>query len=238
MKMTALGLSIGSALSAACTVGSLTLLSIAALAQGGQEVATADQAMPMDHSHCAAMAAAAGTEGYKRSLRTYAAIPDVVLTDAEAKPVRLRELLAGGEPVMLNFIFTTCTTICPVMTKVFADVRTRLGREADNLRMVSISIDPENDTPARLKAYAQRFGADSHWTFLTGPVQDVAAVQRAFDTYDSDKMNHQPLTLLHVAPGGQWVRIDGFATPDQLAGEYRNTLARRDGDAKVGSADL
>ena len=237
MTSTNLGLSIRHAIGIGCAVGSLTLLSTAALAQGGQEVATPDQATPMDHSHCAAMAAAARTEGYKRSLRTYAAIPDVVLTDAEAKPVRLRDLLAGDEPVMLNFIFTTCTTICPVMTKVFADVRTRLGREADNLRMVSLSIDPENDTPARLKAYAQKFGAGQNWTFLTGPVQDVAAVQRAFDAYDSDKMNHQPLTLIRAAPGSDWVRIDGFATPDQLAGEFRNILARRDGDAKVGSAD-
>ncbi len=225
MKSITLALSIRHVLSVAYTVGSLTLLSTAVLAHSGQEVAAADAAMPMDHSHCAAMAATASTEGYKQSLRTYAEIPDLVLTDAEAKPVRLRDLLAGDEPVMLNFIFTTCTTICPVMTKVFADVRTRLGSEADNLRMISISIDPENDTPAQLKAYAQKFGADSHWTFLTGPVQDVAAVQRAFDTYDSDKMNHQPLTLLRAAPGSQWVRIDGFATPDQLAGEYRNTLA-------------
>jgi protein SCO1/2 len=184
----------------------------------------ADHAMPMDHSHCAAMVATAGTEDYKQSLRTYAAIPDVVLTDAEGRSVPLRELLAGSDPVMLNFIFTTCTTICPVMTKVFADVRTHLGNDAQNLRMVSISIDPENDTPAQLKAYAQKFGADSHWTFLTGRMQDVAAVQRAFDVYDSDKMNHHPLTLLRPAPGTQWVRIDGFATPEQLAGEYRNTL--------------
>ena len=225
MKTTTLALSIHRALSVACTVASVTLLSTTALAQVGQELATAYHAMPMDHSHCAAMAAAASTAGYKQSLRTYAEIPDLVFTDAEGKPVRLRELLTGDEPVMLNFIFTTCTTICPVMTKVFADARTRLGHEADNLRMVSISIDPENDTPAQLKAYAQKFGADSHWTFLTGPVQDVAAVQRAFDAYDSDKMNHQPLTLLRTAPGGQWVRIDGFATPDQLAGEYRDALA-------------
>lgn len=226
MKMTTtLGLSVRHAIGIGCAVGSLTLLSTAALAQDGDKVAMAGQAMPMDHSHCAAMAAVR-TEGYKRSLQAYGAIPDVVLTDSEAKPVRLRELLAGSEPVMLNFIFTTCTTICPVMTKVFADVRTRLGREADNLRMVSISIDPENDTPAQLKAYAQKYGADSHWTFLTGTVQDVAAVQRAFDTYDSDKMNHQPLTLLRAAPGGDWVRIDGFATPEQLAGEYRGTLAQ------------
>ena len=224
------------ALAAACTLGGVTLLSTAARAHDAHEMAVADHAMSMDHSHCAAMAAAARTAGYKRSLRTYSAIPDVVLTDAERNPVRLRDLLAGNEPVMLNFIFTTCSTICPVMTKVFAGVRTRLGHEANNLRMVSISIDPENDTPARLKAYAQRFGADLHWTFLTGRVQDVAAVQRAFDSYDSDKMNHQPLTLLRAAPGGQWVRIEGFATADQLADEYRNTLAQ-DG-AKGASARL
>jgi protein SCO1 len=226
MKPKDLALSVRRALRLACAFGGLTLLSIAGSAHGGREVAAADHAMPMDHSHCAAMAAAAGAAGYKRTLHSYDAIPDVVLTDADAQPVRLRELLAGSEPVMLNFIFTTCTTICPVMTKVFADVRTRLGHEADNLRMVSISIDPENDTPAQLKAYAQKFGADSHWTFLTGRVQDVAAVQRAFDSYDSDKMNHQPLTLLRAAPGGQWLRIDGFATPDQLAGEYRSSWAQ------------
>jgi protein SCO1/2 len=182
----------------------------------------------MDHSHCAAMAAAAASAGYKHSSQTYAAIPDVVLTDSEGSPVRVRELLAGGEPVMLNFIFTTCTTICPVMTKVFADVRAELGHEADNLRMVSVSIDPDNDTPARLKAYGQSYGADSRWTFLTGSVQDVADVQRAFAAYDSDKMNHQPLTLLRTAPGDQWLRIDGFATPDQLVSEYRTALAQAD----------
>ena len=77
----------------------------------------------MDHSQHAAMAAAAGSQAYKRSIQSYAAIPDVVLIDADAKPVRLRELLASGDPVMVNFIFTTCTTICPVMTQVFADVR-------------------------------------------------------------------------------------------------------------------
>jgi protein SCO1/2 len=219
-------LSVARALRVACTVGSLTLLSTATSAQGGHAVVAAGQDAPMDHSHCAAMAAAASAKGYTRTLHTYDAIPDVVLTDSHGQAVRLRDALAGDEPVMLNFIFTTCTTICPVMTKVFADVRTRLGDEDHNLRMVSISIDPENDTPAQLKAYAQHFGADSHWTFLTGRVQDVAAVQRAFDAYDSDKMNHQPLTLLRAAPGTQWVRIEGFATPDQLAGEYRSTLTQ------------
>lgn len=226
MKTTTTAMSARRALRVAFAAGSLMLLSGAALSHGGHQGAATDPAMSMDHAQHAAMAGAADGEGYKRSLRTYAAIPDVVLTDAEAKPVRLRELLTTDDAVMLNFVFTTCTTICPVMTKVFADVRTRLGDDAKHLRMVSISIDPENDTPAQLKAYARKFEADARWTFLTGRVQDVAAVQRAFDVYNSDKMSHEPLTLLRAVPGDAWVRIDGFASPDELAGEYRSATAR------------
>lgn len=225
MKSIIVAVSSGQALIGVGMAGSMMLLSTLVLAHGGQEVDATDATMTMDHSHHMAMAAAVDNGGIQRSLRTYPAIPDLVLIDAEGKPVRLRELLAEGGPIMLNFIFTTCTTICPVMSKVFADVRTQLGHETDKLRMVSISIDPENDTPAQMKAYAQKFGANLDWTLLTGSVQNVAEVQRAFDAYDSDKMNHKPLTLLRVAPGDAWVRIDGFATAGQSAGEFRNTLA-------------
>jgi protein SCO1/2 len=164
-----------------------------------------------------------GKNDYQRSVRTYA-IPDVVLADAEAQPVRLRDLLATSDPVMMNFIFTTCGTICPVMVKVFADVPARLGAQAKNLRMISISIDPDNDTPAQLKAYAKHFAAGERWNFLTGRVQDIKAVQLAFDSYRGDKMNHEPLTLMRHASGKPWVRIDGFANPDELVREYRKVV--------------
>jgi protein SCO1/2 len=164
-----------------------------------------------------------GTNDYQRSVRSYA-IPDVVLTDADARPVRLRELLATDDPVMMNFIFTTCGTICPVMVKVFSDLPARLGTQAKNLRMISISIDPDNDTPAQLKSYATNFGAGKRWVFLTGRVQDIKTVQMAFDSYRGDKMNHEPLTLMRQAPGKPWVRIDGFANPDELVREYRKLV--------------
>ena len=96
--------------------------------------------------------------------------------------------------------------------------------------MISISIDPENDTPQQLKAYAGKFDAGPRWQFLTGSVENVATVQRAFDTYNSDKMSHEPLTLLRSAPGKPWVRIDGFASPEDLAREYQQ------GRAKVGTS--
>jgi protein SCO1/2 len=230
MKTTTPAMFMHRALTAAVAAGSAVLLSTAALAHDPQPHAAMDHSTmdhsTMDHSKHAAMAAAAGTEGYKRSLLSSVAIPDVVLTDADARPVRLRDLLSTGDAVMVNFIFTTCTTICPVMTQVFADTRAELGGGAKKVRMVSISIDPENDTPARLKAYAHKFGADAHWIFLTGRVEDVASVQRAFNAYSSDKMEHTPLTLFLPARGRSWVRMDGFATPSQLVAEYRGSSAQ------------
>jgi protein SCO1/2 len=161
---------------------------------------------------------------YQRSTRPYA-VPEVVLVDADARPVRLRELLATDDAVMMNFVFTTCNAICPIMVKVFADVPERLGAAARTTRLISISIDPDQDTPAQLKAYSRSFGADKRWTFLTGPLADIKRVQLAFDSYRGDKMNHEPLTLMRSAGGKLWVRIDGFASPDELVREFRKGQA-------------
>jgi protein SCO1/2 len=207
--------SIGFCAAAACLAGSVLLLPAAAWGHSAEEHATQMKKPAKTNG--------AGTEDFTRTVKTYV-VPDVVLVDADDRPVRLRELLAGNDSVMMNFVFTTCSTICPVMTKVFSEVPARLGGEAKHLRMVSISIDPENDTPLQLKAYAKSFQAGERWKFLTGRIQDVKAVQLAFDSYRGDKMSHQPLTLMRQAPGKPWVRIDGFLSPDQLVREYRKLL--------------
>lgn len=159
------------------------------------------------------------TVGYKRTVKTYA-IPDVMLTDYDNHSIRLRDLLASSDPVMMNFIFTTCSTICPVTTKVLSEVSARLGSDSRRLRMISISIDPENDTPLQLKAYARSFEAGERWKFLTGNTQDVKTVLMALESYRGDKMNHEPVTLMRQASAKVWVRIDGFATPDELVREF------------------
>jgi protein SCO1/2 len=92
---------------------------------------------------------------------------------------------------------------------------------------VSISIDPEQDTPARLREYAGRFHAGPAWHHYTGTVEASIALQRAFDAYRGDKMSHVPVTFLRAAPGRPWVRIDGFASSAELEGEVRGLLAAR-----------
>lgn len=192
-----------------------------------------DDAMPMGHEHhhhdmnmkdhdMAAMMDAALHAPVVRSTASYQ-VPEVILHSADGKAVDLRSLLAQDEPLMLNFIFTSCTTVCPVMSGIFAQVQTKLGK---SVRLVSISIDPEYDTPDRLKAYGKRFNAGTQWTMLTGSLADSVAVQKAFAAYRGDKMEHTATTFMRAEPGQPWLRIDGLASADDLVHDYRHLLTR------------
>ena len=166
------------------------------------------------HHHHAAPAAST----VSRSEAPYA-LPKVMLRDQDGAAVALAQRLDDGRPVLLNFIYTSCTAICPPMTRIFAEVQNRLGAERRRLHMVSVSIDPEHDTPRQLKDYARQFGADDSWIFLTGSSAASTSVQKAFNAYRPDKMGHTPLTFLRRAPGQPWVRLDGLAQADRILAE-------------------
>lgn len=142
------------------------------------------------------------------------------LVGAGGKTVSLDAALADPRPVLLNFIFTTCTAICPVMSHTFAEVQEALGTKRGKLHMVSISIDPEHDTPARLTQYASSFQAGPQWQFFSGTAAASIAAQKAFDVFRGDKMNHEPTTFVRQAPGQPWVRLDGLATPEDLLRQF------------------
>ena len=184
----------------------------------------ADEAAPDPHAHHRHMMQAPPT--VVRSTVNYEA-PDIALVRSDGARVKFAHELDDGRPVLLDFIYTTCTTICPVMTQTFAEVQKRLGRDAVKVKMVSVSIDPEEDTPARLTEYAKRYQAGAQWTFYTGTVEASVAAQRAFDAYRGDKMNHAPVTFFRGAPGQPWVRLDGFATPEAVLGEVRTDIAQK-----------
>jgi protein SCO1/2 len=161
--------------------------------------------------------------GVERKLASYTA-PDVTMVDQNGQKLSLPELLNSDTPVMMNFIFTSCTAVCPVMSATFASVQRKLGADSERIRMISVSIDPEYDTPDALKAYAERFKAGPQWEFLTGSLDDSVLVQKAFDADRGDKMNHAPMTLLRSSPDSQWVRYEGFTRADELAEQIRGML--------------
>jgi protein SCO1/2 len=163
-------------------------------------------------------------KSYHAELKHYS-IPDVSLTSDKGETRRIQELLNGDKPVMLNFIFTTCTTICPVLSASFSQVQEMLGDESQEIAMISISIDPEFDTVEKLSRYSERFDAGDQWAFYTGQLNDVVAVQKAFDIYRGSKVNHEPITLLHAKGDPSWLRIDGLANASDIVAEYRKLLA-------------
>ena len=174
---------------------------------------------PMDHAHMQ-MPPLPEKGRYTTTSKSYN-VPEMKLADANGKAVDLARLLSGNEPVMLNFIFTTCTTLCPVMSGTFQEVQGKLGTGRKNVHLVSVSIDPENDTPAELSKYAARFKAGSHWSFLTGTAQQSVDVQMAFGVFAGEKMNHTPVTFIKAKGAhNQWLRVDGLASADQIIKEY------------------
>jgi protein SCO1 len=163
------------------------------------------------------------------STRSYE-IPAIQLVRDDGKAVSLREEMNDDRPVVLNFIFTTCISVCPLLSQTMAQFDAKLGPDRKGVHLMSISIDPEEDTPARLREYARKFHAGPEWQHYTGTVEASLAAQRAFGVFRGDKMSHVPVTFLRIAPGGPWTRMDGLVTPDQLLAEYRS-LRGQHGDA-------
>ena len=201
-----------------------TLLRIALVVLVAAFVASVAPAIAADdHHHHYPKAEAA--PGYARQVVQYR-LPAVTLVRADGSSASFPQELDDGRPVVLNFIYTSCTAICPILSQSFAEFQRKLGAERDQVRMVSVSIDPEEDTPRRLREYAQRFDAGKQWGFYTGTVAASVGLQKAFQTYFGDKMHHRPVTFLRAAPGEPWVRLDGFTSPDELLAEYRRLVHR------------
>lgn len=167
----------------------------------------------------AAQDAAAGTDVSRSMVNVK--LPSVQVRQQNGKRTAFDAALDNTRPVLLNFVYTTCTGICLPMSQVFAAAQERLGARSGQVQMISVSVDPGQDTPARLSEYAGRFGAGSQWSFNTGSQDAIDAIQRAFNVYRPDKMSHTPVTFVRPLGSRQWVRLDGFASPDRLISEAR-----------------
>ena len=183
----------------------------------GGSLALADDATPMHHHHDMSGMMMVSTASYT--------VPNVQLLRENGQSVSLRKEMDDGRPVVLNFIYTSCTSICPVMSQTLAQFDSKLGGDRHKVHLMSISIDPEEDTPQRLTEYAKKFNSGPEWQHYTGTLAASVAAQKAFDVYRGEKMSHTAVTLLRAAPGKPWKRIDGFATPDDLIKTYRELTA-------------
>lgn len=161
---------------------------------------------------------------FTRSIEQYQ-IPEVTLLNQEGERVRLKALLETDEVVVVDFIYATCTTICPVLSAGFSSLQKKLAADAKTPRLVSITIDPDHDTPAIMKEYLRRYRARKGWDFLTGSRADVDQALRALNAYVPNKMAHFPLVLMRSPVSGNWVRLYGLMGTKDLLEEYRKASA-------------
>ncbi|WP_375765777.1 SCO family protein [Archangium gephyra] len=160
-------------------------------------------------------------------------IPDELLVDQDGRPVRLYSDLMKGRVVAVNFVFTTCSTICSPMTAVFSRLQKELGeRLGKDVYLISISLDPAADTPERLARYAGKFDRREGWTFVTGPSERVKRALTALGGAVATKESHTPVVLLGNEATGEWTRAYGLSAPSQLA-EQLEALASKKSPRKT-----
>lgn len=162
----------------------------------------------------------AADQTYKRTIESYT-MPDVVLVNQNGTKVRFKDIMQSNKPVVVDFIFGTCTTICPVLSAGFVNLQNKIGPDSQKVHLVSISIDPENDAPKVLKEYLKRYRAKPGWDFFTGSRRDIDSVMRAFNAYIPNKMSHYPLTLIRSPADGKWVRIFGLMSSSEFLSEFQ-----------------
>jgi cytochrome oxidase Cu insertion factor (SCO1/SenC/PrrC family) len=142
-------------------------------------------------------------------------IPDIVLTDETGRRVRVYDDLVKGHVVAINFMFTACPTICQPMSATFSQVQRQIGSRP--VRLVSVSVDPETDTPQRLAEWKARFRGGSSWTLLTGAAAEIDRLRKVLGVYTPDRFNHSPTIVLIDDPGGRSTRISGLASAKNIA---------------------
>ncbi len=150
-------------------------------------------------------------------------IPDIELVDQNGKKVHFYTDLVKGQTVAINFIFTTCTTICPPLGATFARVQKEMAGK--DVRFISISVDPTTDTPERLKAWGAKFHAGDGWTFVTGDKPQVDELLRALGASTARREDHSPTILIGNDGHGIWTRTYGLANTTKLVQIISDVMA-------------
>jgi protein SCO1/2 len=142
---------------------------------------------------------------------------DVKLVDQNGRELRLYTDLLAGKTVIVNPMFTSCTGACPVMSGALAKIQDHLGdRVGKDVRLLSITVDPVHDTPAKMKEYAARFHARPGWYFLTGSRENVEAALRKLGQWVDVPANHQSLLLIGNDRTGLWKKAFALAPAEEL----------------------
>jgi protein SCO1/2 len=143
--------------------------------------------------------------------------------------VDLRKDVIGDKIVAINFVYTTCTTVCPVVSSIFTMVQKSIGEQmGKDVALITITVDPTRDTPHRLLNYSKNFNPGAGWSWLTGDKKTVDKTLRALGAYTPNFEDHPAMVLIGDDTNSQWYRYYGFPAPDVIETRVKDLLSNRD----------
>ena len=164
------------------------------------------------------------TESYSFSA---AKIPHARVLDQNGKQLDFYTDLIKGKSVAINFVFTTCTAICPSLTATFRRVQQEARTRGLDVQLISVSVDPTVDTPERLQEYAKKFKAESGWTFVTGDKAEIDSILQAMGVAITNKNDHTPMVLIGNEVADFWTRTYGLSSPKTIVDLIESASARK-----------
>jgi len=198
---------------------------------------TAEEAEHEHYQHEAIVEGEADPHAHHKAMLNKPAAPakstdvdllDLTLVDQDGREVKFVSDVISDRIVVMDFVYTSCTTICPVLSALFSQVQNKLGDHLDeDVVLVSVSVDPTQDTPQRLKAYAARHQARPGWIWLTEPKTTMDDVLDGLGAYSPDFENHPSMVLVGDGRSGEWSRFFGFPSPDRIMDQVNALQAAR-----------
>ena len=165
--------------------------------------------------------------GAVASARPQTPMPDIPVRDQNGRRLSFYTDLVKDKTVAINFIFTTCTTICPSLTAAFRRVQEELTERAPDVQLISISVDPLTDTPERLRDFATRFKAGPGWTFVTGEKADIDSLLVGLGAATASASDHTPTILVSNDVTGYRTRANGLSSPAALVKIVTEAASRK-----------
>ena len=149
-----------------------------------------------------------------------------VLVDQDGRKLRLASDALADKIVVVTFVYTNCTDICPMVSHTFAQLQKSLAPLMEKkVRLVSLTVDPVRDTPERFKEYAQHFEPKPGWLWLTGDISNVAQALQAFGIHITKPENHPAQILVGDARTGRWTRLYNVDRPQQVLAKVDELIA-------------
>lgn len=154
-------------------------------------------------------------------------IPDVRVYDQNGKQINFYSQLIKDKTVVIDFIFTTCSTICPLLTATFSRVQQNLTNDAVHVQLISVSVDPVTDTPKRLHDFAAKFKVAPGWVFVTGNKNDIDSLLLALEAGVGDKNEHTARIVIGNDAADYWTTTSGSTSPAALVHAITDAANRK-----------